>query len=270
MSERLPEYASRLKALHQALAMEFDAIVGELSLTGSETVIDAGCGDGFFSELLARRITSGRVIALDSSKAFLDAARARLGAQIDAGRVRVMEGDVNRLPPDDGSVDVVWSAHSMQSYDDLPVVLAEFRRVLRPGGVLAVLESDAMHSIMLPWPPRLELAIRHAERRLLADADDRMGAYFPRYASRLLREAGFGEFAKRHTLIFRQGPLEEGLLRYARLYLEDLVARTREQLPESPAADAELLAASYSGERAREDVDLYFGSLQVLMMGRAV
>jgi hypothetical protein len=48
------------------------------------------------------------------------------------------------------------------------------------------------------------------------------------------------------------------------------VARTREQLPESLAEDAERLAASYAAERAGEDADLYFGSLQVLMTGRAV
>jgi SAM-dependent methyltransferase len=180
-----------------------------------------------------------------------------------------MAGAVNGLPIDDGSLDVVWSAHSMQSYDDLPAVLAEFRRVLRPGGLLAVLESDAMHSIMLPWPPRLELAIRHAERRSMPDADDRMGAYFPRYASRLFREAGFGHFTKRPMMIYRHGPLDSDLLSYARLYLQDLVARTREQLPESLAEDAERLAASYAAERAGEDADLYFGSLQVLMTGRA-
>ena len=269
MSERLPKYAPRLNALHSVLVNDFDAIVEQLGLTGGEVVLDAGCGDGFFTDLLSRRIMTGQVIALDSSPAFLEAARRLLDEPLRSGRVRVMEGDVNGLPLVDGSLDVVWSAHSMQSYVDLPAVMAEFRRVLRPGGLLAVLESDAMHSIMLPWPPRLELAIRHAERRSLADADDRMGAYFPRYASRLFREAGFSDFAKRHTLIYRHGPLEDGLLRYARLYLQDLVASTRDQLPESLAEDAQRLAASYSAERAGEDEDLYFGSLQVLITGRA-
>jgi ubiquinone/menaquinone biosynthesis C-methylase UbiE len=269
MTDQLPQYAERMDTLHEALADDFDAIVGQVALAGGELVVDAGCGNGFFTQLLARRITSGQVIGLDFSAAFLHAARGRLRDLISSKRVRLVEGDVNRLPFDSASLDVVWSAHSMQSYDDLPAVLAEFRRVLRPGGMIAALESDAMHSMMLPWPPRLELAVRQAERRALADADDRLGAYFPRYASRLLREAGFYDFTKRHTLVYRHGPLDGQLLRYARLYLQDLVARTREHLAEPLAGAAEKLAASYASATAEEDADLYFGSLQVLMTAQA-
>ena len=43
--------------------------------------------------------------------------------------------------------------------------LQEFHRVLRPGGQIAVLEQDAMHYVLLPWPAELELAIHHAERK---------------------------------------------------------------------------------------------------------
>ncbi len=268
MSNSLPDYAQRLDALHRALANDFVAIVAQLPLVGGERVLDAGCGDGFFTRLLAARLGAGRVEALDSSPAYLDLARSRLSDPIAAGRVALVEGDVNRLPFDAASLDVVWSAHSMQSYDDVPAVLREFRRVLRPGGLLAVLESDAMHSIMLPWPPRLELAVREAERRALGDADDRMGAYFPRYASRLFRAAGFVEFAERHAFIYRPGPLDNELANYVRRYSEDLLTRTRPRLSAELLPILEDIAAAY-GAASPSQCDQYFASLQVLITALA-
>jgi ubiquinone/menaquinone biosynthesis C-methylase UbiE len=268
MGDSLPDYAKRLDALHAALAGEFAAIVGQLPLVGREYVLDAGCGDGFFSRLIAERLNTGCVVALDSSPAYLDVVRARSSEQIAAGRIGAVEGDVNSLPLETGSVDVVWSAHSMQSYDDLPAVLAEFRRVLQPGGLLAVLETDSLHSIMLPWPPRLEMALRQAERQTLGDADDRMGAYFPRYASRLFRNAGFEEFSKRHTLVYRHAPLDATLREYVRLYLDSLLKHTRKLLDEATITEAGRLAALFGETLGEADPDLYFGSLQVLMTAR--
>lgn len=263
VSDSLPAYAQRLDALHRALADDFACIVGQLPLAGDEQLLDAGCGDGFFAHLLARRLPTGCVHGLDALAAYLEAAGERLRGPIDAGRVRLVAGDVRELPFDAGSLDVVWSAHGMQSYDDIPVVLAEFHRVLKPGGLLAVLETDAMHSIMLPWPPRLELAIRQAERRTLSDDEDRVGAYFPRYASRLFREAGFLGFAKQHTMVYRHAPQDEDLVAYIRLYVEDLLARTRSFLPATITPLAEELADSHG--RSTPLPDAYFGSLQVLM-----
>jgi ubiquinone/menaquinone biosynthesis C-methylase UbiE len=256
----LPEYARRLDLLHQSLAREFRELVGSVPLRGDETVVDAGCGDGFFTELVAEKLPAGQTIALDADPAFLRAAGQRLHAAMAGGRCRLLEGDVLRMPMDDRSVDVVWSFHSMQSYDDIPAVLAEFHRVLRPGGRLIILESDALHSIMLPWPPRLELEVRYAERQTLGTADDRLGAYFPRYASRLLREAGFEPPSIEHRLIHRPGPLETGLREYVGLYLDDLAEKVATQVDEPTYRALREFAAAYREPHA----DRSFSSLQVL------
>jgi SAM-dependent methyltransferase len=255
--------------LHNALRAEFAAIVAQTpGLTGAQ-VVDVGCGDGFFVELLLEA-GAGRVLAVDTDPAFLAAAGRRLSDHVDAGRVRLLSGDARRLPFDAGSVDVVWSAHSMQSYDDIPQILAEFHRVLHAGGTLAVLESDSIHSVMLPWPPRLELAVREAERRTLGDADDRMGAYFPRYAARLIAGAGFVDFAARPTLIHRSGPLDDRMTAYVQMYLRDLLDRLGDEGSSgSLDADARARAAAFADSFARPAAELWMSSLQVLFTSSA-
>jgi SAM-dependent methyltransferase len=266
MSYALPDYAKRLDALHSALADDFRGIVRMLPIAASDTVLDAGCGDGFFAALLNERLPRGLVIALDSSPAFLVAAQNRLEHEIAVGRRQVAEGDVIALPFETASLDAVWSAHSMQSYESIPRVLTEFRRVLKPGGILAVLESDDMHSIMLPWPSQLELEIRQAERCRLKDADDRIGAYFPRYASQLLRAAGFHGVERRHVLVHRPGPLEGPLRSYVQMYLDDLVDHTHGYLSDSSRRHFEEWASA-CGPGSE---DCYFTSLQVLTIARTL
>jgi SAM-dependent methyltransferase len=256
----LPAYAQRLDLLHEALRLEFARIVEQVPGLAGARVADVGCGDGFFTELL---INAGAetVWAVDADASFLVAASERHRDHVKSGRVRLLESDARRLAFDAASIDVVWSAHCMQSYDQIPDILAEFRRVLRPGGVLAILESDSIHSVMLPWPPRLELAVREAERASLADADDRMGAYFPRYAPRLIAEAGFLEFTAQPTLIHRPGPLDARLREYVTMYLNDLTRRVSGHLDPDFVAMAEAFADAYAGDGG----ELSMASLQMLM-----
>src|SRR3954452_20793858 len=206
MSDKLPKYARRLDALHRALADDFRNIVKRICVESDQIVLDVGCGDGFFTRLLAER--GGHVIGLDNSEAFLRHASATVSDEMN---IEFIKGDVRKLPLENASVDVVWSAHSMHSYPDIEHCLGEFWRVLRPGGLLAVLESDNVHSVMLSWPPDLELAVRQAEHREIGDEDSYIGTYFPRFAMRLLPEVGFDAFRPEYFLFHRLGTAGESL-----------------------------------------------------------
>lgn len=269
MTDSLPDYARRLDALHRALADDFRSIIGGLPLQGGERVLDAGCGDGFFTGLLAERLPHGEVIGLDTSPAFLDAAAARLKPMLARGQVKLVQGDVNDLPFDDGGLDAILSAHSMQSYPSIPHVLTEFRRVLRPGGLLAILETDNIHSIMLSWPPPIELAVRQAEHREIGDEDSYLGTYFPRFAPRLLEEAGFSQFARRYVFVHRQGPCDAALEEYVRLYLADLRSKLGERLSEPVLKRLAELAAPDSSAYLPRQANFFFGSLQTIVTVRA-
>jgi SAM-dependent methyltransferase len=269
MKDALPKYAERLGALHRALEEDFRGIIGRLPWLGHESVVDAGCGDGFFTGLLAERLPDGVAVGLDKSPAFLKAAEGRLQLLIDAGRVRLVEGNVVRLPFDDATVDGVWSAHSMQSYPDLPHALREFRRVLRANATLAILETDNVHSIMLSWPPDLELAVRQAEHREIGDEDSYIGTYFPRFSQRLLREAGFTQITREYVLIHRQQPAGEQLERYVELYLKFLLDQTSARLSDAARDRLAKLADRRSSTFLARQENFFFGSLQTLLTARA-
>jgi ubiquinone/menaquinone biosynthesis C-methylase UbiE len=254
--------------LHRALVVDFRKIVERLPLSGAETVVDVGCGDGFFTGLLAERLPTGLAIGLDTLPAYLRAAGERLRRPIADGRIRLVEGDANQLPFAAKSVGVIWSCHSMQSYTDIPQVLLEFRRKLEPGGLLAILETDGLHSVMLSWPPDLELAALQAEHRKIGSEDTYIGTYFPRFAPRLLLEAGYVEILREYFFVDRQPPCDSALERYVQLYLENLLARFGERLAEPARARLRELASPQSPQFLPRQQNFTFGSLQVLITAR--
>jgi ubiquinone/menaquinone biosynthesis C-methylase UbiE len=264
MHDQLPQYARRLDKLHQALEHDFRSIVRKVHVQAGQIALDVGCGDGFFTRLLVEN--GGHVIGLDNSDAFLRQASITAGGKTN---IEFVKGDARKLPNENASVDVIWSAHSMHSYPDIQQCLREFHRVLRPGGLLAVLESDNVHSVMLSWPPDLELAVRQAEHREIGDEDSYIGTYFPRFAMRLLMEQGFEDFMPEYFLFHRRGPAGESLTEFVTLYLQNLFERTSAYLSEKMRSRLALLADSNSDKFLPRQKTFFFGSLQVLMLARA-
>ncbi|KFE71939.1 class I SAM-dependent methyltransferase [Hyalangium minutum] len=104
------------------------------------TVLDVACGDGYLLELLAARQQPGlSLVGLDMSAHELDAARVRL-----RGAATLHQGRAQELPLADGSVDVVLSHLALMLMDDVERVLAELRRVLRPGGTVSFVVNGDM------------------------------------------------------------------------------------------------------------------------------
>ncbi|RKH60078.1 class I SAM-dependent methyltransferase [Corallococcus aberystwythensis] len=98
------------------------------------TVLDLACGDGHLLELLARRGQPGlSLVGLDMSAHELAVARTRL-----AGAATLIQGRAQSLPLGDASVDVVLSHLALMLMDDVETVLAELRRVLKPGGRVSI------------------------------------------------------------------------------------------------------------------------------------
>jgi ubiquinone/menaquinone biosynthesis C-methylase UbiE len=120
------------------LFAEDEPVVAEF-LSGREpgVALDAACGTGRFAEFLARR--GYQVIGTDSSPGMLAHARRR----VPGGEFHL--ADLDRLPLRNDCADVIVCALALVHVPDLHPVLAEFARVLRPGGDLII--SDIHHEL---------------------------------------------------------------------------------------------------------------------------
>ncbi|MFI9848082.1 class I SAM-dependent methyltransferase [Nonomuraea sp. NPDC051941] len=120
--------------------------------------LDAACGTGRHAAYLAE--LGHRVIGVDTSPEMLAQARRRPDTGVSAERsgqivpaVGLAMGDLHRLPLPDDAVDTVVCALALVHVPDLAPVLAEFARVLRPGGHLIITDPHPMATYLAPAAP---------------------------------------------------------------------------------------------------------------------
>jgi arsenite methyltransferase len=108
-----------------------------------ERGLDVGCGPAFLACELGRDVgPAGRIVGIDESPEMLEAARARIARTEMADRVEVRQADAARLAFPAAAFDFVTAAQVYLYVSDVEGALAEAARVLRPGGRLAVLDTD--------------------------------------------------------------------------------------------------------------------------------
>lgn len=123
---------------------------------GAGAILDVGCGTGESTLAWRRRFPDARIVAVDVSPFMLAVAERKLAPE---PRIEVRWANAEALPFADASFDVVTASlllHELPA-DVSPRVLAEMRRVVRPGGAVAVLEpyavgGRALHPIPFPEP----------------------------------------------------------------------------------------------------------------------
>ncbi len=116
-------------------------------------VLDAGAGLGGPARLLAARFGC-LVTALDVTQEYCHAAAMLNRATGLADRVTVRQGSALALPFPSGEFDAVWTQHASMNISDKPLLYAEVRRVLRPGGTFALHDVHAgpVQPILFPVP----------------------------------------------------------------------------------------------------------------------
>jgi SAM-dependent methyltransferase len=121
--------------------------VRHAGLGPGEVVLDVGCGAGIDALIAARRVVpDGRVIGIDMTPAMLNRARHHAAA-MKIENVEWREGLMEALPLPDGSVDVVLCNGVLNLSTRKSRALAEMRRVLRPGGRLALADLVLTESL---------------------------------------------------------------------------------------------------------------------------
>lgn len=112
-------------------------------LAPGQTVIDYGCGPGGLAVELARRVApNGRVHGVDLNALFLERARERAKRDGVEALIELHRTDGDRIPLDSRIADRLVCKNVMEYVPDVAATLAEFRRVLAPGGLAHVIDSD--------------------------------------------------------------------------------------------------------------------------------
>ncbi|MFZ5441074.1 MAG: class I SAM-dependent methyltransferase [Myxococcota bacterium] len=161
--------------LGQALRRMQQRAIERLHVQPGERVLDLGCGPGDGCEALAQ--TGAIAIGLDYSQGMLRAAHRQASL-----RGRLLRGDAGALPFADASFDKIVCTNSFHHYPRHLAALREMRRVLRPGGVLGLVDPRKDH--LFGWA-----AIDLVENALFGLDDVRIFSVPHWY--RLLSEAGF-------------------------------------------------------------------------------
>ena len=175
-------------------------------------VLDAACGEGYGSYLIAR--TAAHVTAVDIDAATVEHARARYRL----ANVQYVQGSVTALPLSDGSVDLVVSFETIEHLAEQREMLAEFRRVLAPSGAL-VLSSPNRPVYNEMGGVANHFHVKELDRDELAALIDPV---FP-------QQAWYAQRVAAHSLLWSEA-VDSGDIAYDTL-AHDVVERRREPAP---------------------------------------
>jgi ubiquinone/menaquinone biosynthesis C-methylase UbiE len=113
------------------------ALLDVAALRAQESVVDVGCGTGAAARAAAEQVGSaGQVTGIDVNAGMLEVARSL--PPVSGASIAWREASATQLPLDDQSVDVVLCAQTLQFLAEKQASLAEMRRVVKPGGRVAV------------------------------------------------------------------------------------------------------------------------------------
>lgn len=140
-------------------------------LTPGQRLLDAGCGPGSITLGLAEALSPGEVVGIDASPVAIDAASA-LAATRGTTNVQFEVADLYALPFADATFDVVYMNCVLQHVPDAVDALRSVRRVLRPGGLMAVADADFGGSILWPETAAMRRALRLMSRVRAAQGGD--------------------------------------------------------------------------------------------------
>ena len=154
-----------------------------LGVSHGEHLLDVGCGTGFLSHEMALIVgESGHVLGIDPDPGMIDATLDRCQG---LSQVEALQGEATDIPGRSDSFDAATCTQVLLYVEDVPRALAEIHRCLKPGGRVAVLETD--------WRGMVSSSTNISVTRRIIDAWDATVASpnLPPKLNKLLTEQGF-------------------------------------------------------------------------------
>jgi demethylmenaquinone methyltransferase / 2-methoxy-6-polyprenyl-1,4-benzoquinol methylase len=143
-----PVYDVMNRVMTAGMDVRWRRLAAESVVQPGDRVLDAACGTGDLA-IADLRAGAGRVTGLDFSERMLERARRKAAPRKDA--LDWVQGDMLALPFADATFDAATVGFGVRNVDDLALSLSELRRVLRPGGRVAILEITQPRGVLRPF-----------------------------------------------------------------------------------------------------------------------
>jgi len=266
----------RLRQFDRVLEPMHREMVRWLNIAPGSRVLDAGCGGGGMTLLLAEAVgDGGQVTALDIDSMLLDNVKELLAGTLFADCVRYRQGSIDDLPFPSGSFYLVWCSRVIHHMPDMLAAVREIRRVLKPGGRFA-LREDGYLMQLLPFDtglgePGLDERLNAVRAWDFARVRPSMAdsVPYPFGWTQLLRDAGFADVTARSFLFEALPPFDADLgsfvVRHWRRPLEQ--DETRERLSPEDRQALEQLVDPDSPHFLLKRSDLYFVKVSSVYTG---
>lgn len=198
---------------HQSKMAERECMIQDLHLRDGSKVVDAGCGPGLWTPLLAKAIgPQGRIVSVDLSAEALVTAKQRSRDQWYEGLVCYKQSSMERLPVARGSVQTIFSANVSQYLPEPVKTFAQLGQYLLPGGQIVVKDIDFGTLRFSGIDPALQTRVLQARAQWenvrtsqeYVFEDSWVGSKLADY----LRAAGYEDVQEKTYPIVRQAPLD--------------------------------------------------------------
>jgi ubiquinone/menaquinone biosynthesis C-methylase UbiE len=256
----------------EACRPEYEAMLSSVGIEPGWRVLDAGCGSGSYLPLLAALVgRSGCVAALDLASDNVALVEKRLSGWDLPCPVEARTASLKALPYPDDSFDAVWCANTTLHFGDeeLPSVLAELRRVVRPGGLVAIKDVDTNLLRLYPADPLLVFRLSESGLRPEWMSAESRGALRGRELRRWLERSGLTEVWQRTTLIERWAPLRTVERQFFGEWLAYLAGLAEERkVPEADLATWLSVRDPAASDHLLDHPEFYACEGQVVAVGR--
>jgi ubiquinone/menaquinone biosynthesis C-methylase UbiE len=196
-----------LDAHFEACRPEYEAMIRSVGLQSGWRVLDAACGaGGFLAEISSLVGSSGSVSAFDLAPDTVSVVDKRIASEEFGCRVDVQVASLLEIPFPKDEFDAVWCANSLEYLNDeeLMRALAEFDRVLKPGGIISMKDADGGLFLFSPGDPTL---LPRAWAAATEVSQNFRGCLRTRSMRRWFERAGFVDIWQRGTLSEMWAPL---------------------------------------------------------------
>ncbi len=227
-----------LETHHRSKSPEREQMIRDLSLEPGSLIVDAGCGPGLWTPLLARAIgPKGHILGVDISPEALVTAQRRNKGRWYSRLVEYKQGLMEHLPLPVGSADVIFSANVSQYLPDPIATFAAMGRYLVPGGRIVLKDIDFGTMRFSDVDAGLQARVFQARERWeqertnygYAFEDSWVGSKLAGY----LRASGYEDVQEKSYKILRRHPLSQDFHTYLQGIAEWFVCE------DAPLLDAE-------------------------------